>query len=31
MAHDFPIDMRQIEVKQMVAETDNTGLPYPKV
>jgi aryl-alcohol dehydrogenase-like predicted oxidoreductase len=31
MAHDFPIDMRQIEVKQMVAETENTGLPYPKV
>jgi len=31
MAHDFPIDMRQVETKQMVAETDNTGMPYPKV
>ena len=31
MAHDFPLDMQQIEVKQMVAETENSGQPYPKV
>ncbi len=31
MAHDFPLDMQQIEVKQIVAETENSGQPYPKV
>jgi len=31
MAHDFPLDMRQIEVKQMVAETENSGRPFPSV
>ena len=31
IAHDFPFDLQQIEVRQMVKATDNTGLPYPKV
>jgi aryl-alcohol dehydrogenase-like predicted oxidoreductase len=31
LAHDFPLDMQQIEVRQMVKSTDNTGEPYPKV
>jgi aryl-alcohol dehydrogenase-like predicted oxidoreductase len=31
MAHDFPLDMQQVEVKQMIYETQNTGLPYPQV
>ena len=30
-AHDFPIDDQQMEVKQMIKETDNTGLPFPEV
>jgi len=29
MAHDFPIDMQQIETREMVAETQNTGWPFP--
>jgi len=29
MAHDFPIDMQQIETKELVAETQNTGWPFP--
>jgi aryl-alcohol dehydrogenase-like predicted oxidoreductase len=31
LAHEFPLDMQQIEVRQMVKSTDNTGEPYPKV
>ncbi len=31
LAHDFPLDMEQIEVKQMVKAADNTGRPYPSV
>jgi aryl-alcohol dehydrogenase-like predicted oxidoreductase len=31
MAHDFPIDMQQIETKQLVAEAQNTGRPFPQV
>jgi predicted aldo/keto reductase-like oxidoreductase len=31
MAHGFPLDMRQIEVQQMVKATENTGKPYPQV
>jgi len=31
MAHDFPIDMQQIETKQLVAEALNTGHPFPQV
>ena len=29
LAHGFPIDPEQIEVKQMMAEAKNTGHPYP--
>jgi diketogulonate reductase-like aldo/keto reductase len=29
MAHDFPIDMQQIETRQLVGETQNTGHPFP--
>ena len=31
LAHEFPLDMEQIEVKQMVKAADNTGRPYPSV
>jgi len=31
LAHEFPLDMQQIEVRQMVKATDNTGRPFPKV
>jgi aryl-alcohol dehydrogenase-like predicted oxidoreductase len=31
LAHDFPLDSEQIEVKQMIHATQNTGRPYPKV
>jgi len=31
LAHDFPLDMQQIELRQMVKATNNTGEPYPKV
>jgi hypothetical protein len=31
IAHDFPFDFQQVEVKQMVYETQNTGRPYPQV
>jgi aryl-alcohol dehydrogenase-like predicted oxidoreductase len=31
MAHDFPLDMQSIEVKEMVNATDNTGDPFPKI
>jgi aryl-alcohol dehydrogenase-like predicted oxidoreductase len=31
LAHDFPLDMEQVEVKQMVYATQNTGRPYPQV
>jgi aryl-alcohol dehydrogenase-like predicted oxidoreductase len=30
-AHGFPIDPQQIEVKEMMKETENTGLPYPEM
>jgi hypothetical protein len=29
MAHDFPIDMQQIETRELVAETQYTGWPFP--
>lgn len=29
LAHDFPLDMQQKEVKEMVRATDNTGKPWP--
>jgi uncharacterized protein len=31
MAHDFPLDMQSIEVKEMVNATENTGDPFPKI
>src|ERR1700761_715207 len=31
LAHDFPLDLQQVEVKQMVYATQNTGEPYPHV
>ena len=31
MAHDFPLDMQQVEVKQMIYAAQNTGRPYPQV
>jgi uncharacterized protein len=30
MAHDFPIDVKQKEVLEMLGESQNTGKPYPK-
>ena len=30
-AHAFPVDMEQVEVKQMIYSTQNTGRPYPQV
>ena len=29
LAHDYPLDMQQIEVKQMMKESENTGHPFP--
>jgi aryl-alcohol dehydrogenase-like predicted oxidoreductase len=29
--HDFPLDMKQVEVRQMIDEAQNTGRPYPQV
>jgi len=29
LAHDFPIDLEQVEVQQMIHETQNSGRPYP--
>jgi aryl-alcohol dehydrogenase-like predicted oxidoreductase len=31
IAHQFPLDMEQVEVKQMVYATQNTGRPFPQV
>ncbi len=31
LAHDFPLDMKSVEVEQMVKATENTGAPYPSV
>jgi aryl-alcohol dehydrogenase-like predicted oxidoreductase len=31
IAHNFPLDPQQKEVKEMMKETDNTGLPYPEM
>ena len=30
LAHEFPLDMKSVEVKQMIHSTDNTGRPYPQ-
>ena len=29
LAHRFPLDMQQVEVREMLKETDNSGHPYP--
>ena len=31
LPHGFPLDMQQVEVRQMVKSTDNTGSPFPEV
>ncbi len=31
LAHDFPLDLASVEVKEMVHETSNTGRPWPQV
>jgi hypothetical protein len=31
MAHEFPVDLRSAETRQMVYSTSNTGRPYPQV
>jgi aryl-alcohol dehydrogenase-like predicted oxidoreductase len=30
LAHEFPLDLKSVEVQEMVAATDNTGHPFPK-
>ncbi len=30
LAHNFPLDMQQAEVKEMMSATENTGHPFPK-
>jgi aryl-alcohol dehydrogenase-like predicted oxidoreductase len=30
LAHQFPLDMQQAEVKEMLKATENTGKPFPK-
>lgn len=31
LAHEFPLDMQQVEVKEMMKGTENTGHPWPEV
>jgi aryl-alcohol dehydrogenase-like predicted oxidoreductase len=31
LAHGFPVDPEQLEIKQMMAEAKNTGLPFPQL
>ena len=31
MAHGFPLDMKSVEVKEMMGATENTGRPFPDV
>jgi aryl-alcohol dehydrogenase-like predicted oxidoreductase len=31
LAHDFPLDLKSVEVQEMIKATDNTGDPFPKV
>ena len=31
VAHQFPLDMEQVEVKEMLGASGNTGKPYPKL
>lgn len=30
LAHQFPLDMKSVEVREMVIATQNTGVPFPK-
>jgi len=30
-AHDFPVDPEQMEIKEMLKEAQNTGLPFPEL
>jgi hypothetical protein len=29
LTHRFPVDMQQVEVREMLKENDNSGHPYP--
>ena len=29
LAHGFPLDMQQVEVREMLRMTENSGRPYP--
>jgi len=31
LAHEFPLDMASVEVRQMMLNAQNTGRPYPQV
>jgi uncharacterized protein len=31
LAHEFPLDLQSVEVKEMVQASDNTGKPFPQV
>jgi hypothetical protein len=31
LSHQFPLDMQQVEVKEMVGAAQNTGHPFPKL
>ena len=31
LAHEFPLDMQQAEVKEMMKSSENTGLPFPRL
>jgi hypothetical protein len=31
LAHEFPLDLQQKEVKEMMRSTENTGHPYPQM
>jgi hypothetical protein len=31
MAHGFPLDAQQMEVKEMLKESENTGSPFPEM
>jgi hypothetical protein len=30
LSHDFPLDTDQVEVKEMIRATENTGYPWPQ-
>jgi hypothetical protein len=30
LAHQFPLDMKSVEVQEMMVATQNTGVPFPK-